>query len=427
MYKVLIIAYYFPPMGLSGVQRTLKFAKYMSKYGWSPTVITTGKTAYYAHDKSLMKEAEEAEIEIIRTESFDPNSFFSKYGTVQMPREILRKFLGRVSKSIMIPDNKIPWTKKVYKKAKELLKSQNFDLIYVTCPPFSSFQIAAKLKKEFDLPLIVDYRDLWYENHFAFYPTTFHKYQHKKQEYASLKAADKIIAVNRRIKEKLLTTYKFLTFEDVVIIPHGFDPNDFENVKPITFETKKLRILYSGIFYENITPKYFLKAFKELTKERPDVTENIEIHFIGHLRKENKKLVKKLKLFENVFDHGYLDHKDALRYLISLDVLWVMLGEGNSMDMVSAGKLFEYFGSEKPIIATVPDGASKTAAENYKASFICSPYNVEDIKKLILKIHKLYKMNSLPQPDLEFVGTHNREKLTEQLIQEFQFYLKAEL
>ena len=145
----------------------------------------------------------------------------------------------------------------------------------------------------------MDYRDLWFGNHFGYYPTPYHKYKHKKLEYAALKAADKIIAVNRRIKEYLLTTYQFLSFEDFDIIPHGYDPADFENVEPMKFETKKLRILYSGIFYENITPQFMLKAYKELSEERPDITENIEFHFVGHFRKENRKLVRKLNLTQN--------------------------------------------------------------------------------------------------------------------------------
>ena len=121
MFKVLIFAYYFPPMGLSGVQRTLKFAKYMSKYNWQPTVITTGKTAYYAHDMSLLKEAEESGIEIIRTESFDANSLLSRYGTIKMPREIIRKSWSYIHKSLFIPDNKIFWSKKAFKLGSDLL------------------------------------------------------------------------------------------------------------------------------------------------------------------------------------------------------------------------------------------------------------------------------------------------------------------
>jgi glycosyltransferase involved in cell wall biosynthesis len=426
MFKVLVIAYYFPPMGLSGVQRVLKFTKYMSNYNWDPTVITAGKTGYYAHDVSLLKEAENANIKIIRTDAFDINSMLAKYGTISMPREIVRKVLGKISKFLFIPDNKKSWANKAYAEAKKLLTNEKYDLIFVSVPPFSQLQIAAKLKNEFNLPLVADYRDLWFGNHFGFYPTPYHKYKHKKLEYAALKAVDKIITVNRRIKEKLLTTYQFLSFEDFDIIPHGYDPADFENVEPIVFEKKKLRILYSGIFYENITPKYLFKAFKELSKKRPEITESIELHFIGHFRKENQKLVKKLKLFENVIVHGYLNHDEVMRYLISVDLLWVMLGNGANMDMVSAGKLLEYFGTRKPIIATVPEGASKTAAENYGASFITKPDDIDEIMDMLVRVYELHKKGSLPTPDEDYAINHDRNHLTKKLVTNFQFFLKAE-
>ncbi len=92
MYKALILAYYYPPMGLSGVQRILKFTKYMPKFNWQPVVITTGNVAYYAHDISLLKEAENAGVQIIRTEAFDVNSIIGKkIQTVNIPKEFIRK------------------------------------------------------------------------------------------------------------------------------------------------------------------------------------------------------------------------------------------------------------------------------------------------------------------------------------------------
>ncbi len=424
MFKVLVIAYYYPPMGLSGVQRVLKFTKYMKQYGWEPTVITTDKTAYYAHDKSLMKEAEDADIKIIRTGGKDPNSLLAKRGTVKMPREFIRKLFGLISKTIFIPDNKKFWSRKAYKKAKEILSKDEYDIIFISVPPFSQFQIGAKLKRKFNIPLIVDYRDSWLDNQFAFYPTPYHRWRHKRLEYAALRNTDKVIVVNRRIKEKLLRNYKFLSFSDIEIIPHGFDSEDFDNVQPIIFKEKKLRILYSGIFYENITPKYFLKAYKELSKERPDITENIELHFIGHFRKENKKLVKRLKLYEYVFDHGYLDHNEAVRFLLSMDILWLMLGDEKGMEMVTAGKLFEYFGTRKPIIGCLPEGASKMAVKNYGASFITKPKDIKAIKKVFVDAYNLFQRNALPTPDEEFIIKHDRKYLTHRLIKNFQFHLK---
>jgi len=138
MFKVLVIAYYFPPMGLSGVQRTLKFIKYMKNYNWEPTVITTGDVGYFAHDDSLTKDLHNTGIRIIRTKGRDPNSRLSKYGTIKLPREIFRKIFNKLSQTFFIPDNKISWSKMAYLKAEELLKQENFDAIFVTGPPFSA-------------------------------------------------------------------------------------------------------------------------------------------------------------------------------------------------------------------------------------------------------------------------------------------------
>jgi glycosyltransferase involved in cell wall biosynthesis len=427
MFKVLVISYYFPPMGLSGVQRTLKFTRYLRQYNWEPTVLTTDSTAYYAHDISLLEEAEEAGVRIIRTKGKDINSRIVKKGTIKMPSEWIRKFLSRLSATFFIPDNKKGWSNAAYGTARKLLKEEEFDLIFVSAPPFSSINMAVKLKKEFSLPLVVDYRDLWYDNPLHFYPTPLHSYLHKKMEYDALKAADRVIVINRRMKEKIMNRYRFITFEDIYIIPHGFDPQDFENLVPEKKNNQKMRLTYSGIFYEFNTPKYFLKAFKKLSLERPDIAANIELHFSGLLRNENRKLIRKLELQNFVKEYGYLEHRDALVKNISSDVLWVMVGRRKNVDTVSSGKSFEYFGTKKPIIACVPEGALKTAMEEYGAAFITPPDDIESIKNAIMKVYALYIDNKLPLPHEEFVEKHRRDYLTEQLSKQFQFLIKAEV
>lgn len=426
MFKVLVLAYYYPPMGLSGVQRTLKFTKYMPRFNWEPTVITAGNIAYFAHDFSLLKEAEEAGVKIIRTEAYDPNSIIGKkYGTVNMPKEFVRKLYSNFSKSFFIPDNKKSWAKRAYQKAREVLKKERFDIIYVTIPPYSSFVYAAKLKQEFQIPLFVDYRDLWLGNHFAFYPTPWHRIKHKKLEYVSLHNSNKIIVINRRIKENLLTTYNFLNFNEIVIIPHGFDPADFESDLPKQNPTGKIKLTYSGIFYESITPVYLLKAFKQLSVERPDISAKYQIEFIGLLRKENKKLISELGLTDSVNEVGYLEHIEAVKRIRQSDILWMMIGNSPNSDTISTSKLFEYFGSRKPILGSVPEGVAKTALQEYGASFITPPDDVVQIKQKLIEIHNLFVEDKLPKPNEEFVNKHNRINLTEQLVTQFQFFLRT--
>jgi hypothetical protein len=427
MFKVLFIAYYFPPMGLSGVQRTLKFTRYLKDYNWDVTVLTANKTGYFAHDTSLLREVEESGIKVVRTSGKDINSLLANKGTIKMPAEFIRKAFSRLSNILFIPDNKISWAKKALQKGRELLQNEKFDVIFVSGPPFSAFNTGRKLKKEFDIPLVVDYRDLWLGNQFMFHATPIHKAIHKKMEYQVLKAADKIITTNRRVKEEIIKNYKFLSFEDIYIIPHGYDPKDFENAFLNQKTNNKLWITYSGIFYEYISPKYFLKAFNKLKVERPDIAQNIELHFVGFLRKENRRLIRKLKLQEYVKEYGYLEHKDSIKKLMSSDILWLMIGNGKNADTVSSSKLFEYFGTRKPVIACVPESSIKIAVEEYGASFITEPDDVEAIKNIFIEVYKLYKNNQLPVPDEEFILRHRRDLLTEQLAKQFLFLVKEEV
>ena len=120
------------------------------------------------------------------------------------------------------------------------------------------------------------------------------------------------------------------------------------------------------------------------------------------------------------------DSNDSITRLITSDVLWMMVGDTKSAETISTSKLFEYFGSKKPVLGCVPDGAAKTALEEYRASFITPPDDIEAIYNMLIKINDLYKRKMLPSPNEEFVEKHNRVILTEQLVKQFQFFLKEE-
>src|SRR5258706_4294618 len=133
--NVLVIAYYFPPMGLSGVQRTLKFVKYLPQFGWQPTILTVTPTGYYAQDYTLLEEIHPLHIDVERVGSLDPNWLFRKKGVVKMPSERMRKILTFFSDSLFIPDNKIGWKRQAYKAAEKLFEKKKFDIIFATAPP----------------------------------------------------------------------------------------------------------------------------------------------------------------------------------------------------------------------------------------------------------------------------------------------------
>jgi glycosyltransferase involved in cell wall biosynthesis len=430
MRKVLVVAYYFPPMGLSGVQRTLKFVKYLPLYGWQPTVLTVTPGSYFAYDSSLLKEIEPSQIRILRTDSIDPTRFFKRGSIpdariVKMPREWIRKTLNVGSQFLFIPDNKIGWKRKACKEAGRLLAREKFDLIFATAPPYTDFLIGQYLKKRYRLPLVLDYRDSWIDNPYHFYLTPIHRWLHYVLEKRVLRISDKVVTINRRIKELLLTRYPFLQYQDVEIISQGFDPEDFDlNGVPPAPRGEKMRITYSGTFIDKRTPKYFLQALARLFYEQPGLREKIEACFLGCFREENLKQVRELGLQDVVKVMGYVDHSECVRNLLVSDVLWLIIGKGSGEDMMSTGKLFEYLGARKPILGCVPAGVAKTTIEDSGAGIVVAPDDVAGIGSAVKLLYQKYESHTLAGPSEDYVEKFNRKRLTADLARTFELLVE---
>jgi len=407
--QVLIISYYFPPMGLSGVQRTLKFVKYLPFYKWKPIVLTTSSANFYAFDETLSKELPEENYKVYRAGKSD--SGFrrdNKYKIKKFPLYITQKIGRALTQTIFQPDSKRPWLKYALKKAEEIIKENNIDVIFATAPPFTDFLVAEKLSSKFGLPYIIDYRDVWIDNPFHFYATPFHKLYSIKLESKILTHAFKAIVTIRNTKELLLKRYRFLSHNDIEIIPHGFDPDDFDYTLTESKPKDKFIITHSGLFQDNRTPKYFLKAVDMFFKKRPEAKNKTELRFIGLMRKNHLKLIKNYGLSENVKLLGYLNHKETIKNILHSDVLWLML-----MDNVrSPGKLYEYFAARKSILACVPDGSIKKLLEESEAAYITKPDDVNEIYNGLNTLYDLWKNDNLFFPKISFVEQFNRKILT---------------
>jgi glycosyltransferase involved in cell wall biosynthesis len=417
-HNVLIIAYYFPPMGLSGVQRTQKFVKYLPQFGWKPTVITVTPTGYFAQDYTLLEELKHLDVEIHRVGSLDPTRLFKKKGVVQMPSERVRKTLSFISDIFFIPDNKIGWKRKVLKTVDGLFKNKKFDIVFSTSPPYTDFLIGSEIHKKYKIPLVLDYRDVWHEYPYKVYPTPLHKYLNYKLEKQILHSASKVITTNRRVKELLLSRYKFLNYNDLHIVSQGFDPVDFENNKPAPRSPlNKMRITHAGVFYGERTPKYFFQALNKLFKESPLLQNKIEVFFIGNFRNEDKKLIDEYKLGGVVSALGYFDHQKTIQYLKSSDVFWLMMEN----DVQSPGKVYEYIGARKPILANIPEGFVKQTIQEFEGNIVLPPKDVDETAAAIKRMYDRFEKNETNNTSNDIVERYNRINLANELANIFGF------
>ena len=411
-------------MGMGGVQRTLKFAKYLKEYGWEPVVLTDSPKKYFAVDESMLNEAIESGIKIERTgeEITDVSKII-----IKTPNEKLRKLRSRAGQFLLIPDNKKFWLKPALKKVDEIWKKYNgFNVIFATAPPYTDFLVGQEVKKKYKVPLVIDYRDAWVDSPVLnFYPTPFHKMSNMRLEKGVLKDANKIITTNRRVKELIISRYGNIEYNDVKIIPHGYDEEDFEKAKTMELPlTNKMRITYSGSFYTR-NPKFYLEAIYKFFVKYPELKKEVEFCFIGIISKDNLALIKSYGIEDSLNILGYINHIECIKYLLASDVLFFMISRGENDDAAMPGKVGEYIGSRKNIIACIPEGVTKKILEKYNAIKFVDE-NPEELRNTFHDYYLMFRNKSLPAANNEVVEQFERKALTYELAKEFNLLVDIE-
>jgi glycosyltransferase involved in cell wall biosynthesis len=408
MKKVLIIAYHYPPLGGGGVFRTLKFTKYLPEFGFQPHVLTVKNPMYITRDPTLLREVP-AEAKVYRTFSFEHRIF-------RAPR-----LLHLNLKWFHIPDENTGWFPFAVRKGEKIIKKENIDIIYATAPINTSLLIGYLLKKKTGKPLVVDYRDPWTQNVFANYPTKFHRRIEKIMEKLVLTAADYIIVTTEPMRLKLVKKYPF-TKGKIGTITNGFDPEDFDGLTRKDGKEKFI-ITYAGSLYGLRTGKYFFAALKELLEEKPELKSKIQVLFAGPPSKQVALLIEKLGLQSVVKLLGYKSHRESLQLMANSDVLLLIIAAEESYDektgpLMIPGKIFEYFGAKRPILALVPQGITAEMIRSTKTGVIVPPKNTVSMKKTIFKLFQDWEKGNLIVESN--VSEYDRKVLTAKLAKVFQ-------
>jgi glycosyltransferase involved in cell wall biosynthesis len=219
------------------------------------------------------------------------------------------------------------------------------------------------------------------------------------------------------MKEMLLRRYKFLSHDDVAIIPHGYDESDFENTEDIKPDADKFTITHSGLFPDDLTPKYFLRGLADFLKRHPDAKRSLEARFVGLMRRGHLKLIKKYKLANNVVTTGYVSHPEVIRHLKQSDALWMMI----TNNIATPSRMYEYLGARKPFICCAPEGSIRRDAADSKVALTTDPKDVAAISRAIETFYKMWKNDNLPRPADDYVKKFDRRRLTSVLARELMY------
>lgn len=401
-------------MGGSGVQRPLKFAKYLREHGWNPIILCPEPGTYQFFDDSLDDELSKLKLEIHRVKGLTPfHVLGNKKKSTGLITGVLANTLRRISRWVYFPDNKKGWIKPALEKGTEIINNNSIDLIFSTAPPFSNHILAEKLSDTSGIPYVVDYRDLFNGNHFDKNETAGRVSKKRKTEEQWLSKSSGVVILDSFAKKEVERVANSVEI-NTRVISHGFDPEDFESVAESTLDYKKnkLNVLYSGLFYEANQPDTFLKALSISITKNPEIRNNIHLHFQGGLDHRIKKVIKHYKLENLVSDYGYVSHKESVANISKADVLWMLSNFSEDLKQIKSGKLFEYIGTKKPILGLVHEGESSKLLKEYEAGFVASPNNAKEISEVICIVYQRWKDTELPKPNDKFVSKFDRKKLT---------------
>ena len=359
MNRVLIITYYWPPGSGAGVQRWLKFSKFMPQNGWEPVILTVDPehATYPATDISLGNEIPES-LKVYKTRATDYFRFYkkdkSKIPSAGFAANGEKSFAAEVSKFIrgnfFIPDPRRGWNRFAFRKACEIIESENIRHIITTSPPHSTQLIGLKLKRKYpDTRWIADLRDPWTDIYYydQFHPSFISRMIDEHYEKRVLRSADKIITVGNTLK-KLFASKAGINETGIEVISNGYDNEDFKDIPRV--KTSEFTISYIGTLSDTYPVKGLLDALDLIQGKGT----GIRLRFIGMVAGKQKELIMSAAGNSNVEFIPYVDHRTAIMYMINTSLLLLIIPDHHSNKSIITGKLFEYLASGNPVLCLGP-------------------------------------------------------------------------
>lgn len=421
--KILIITYYWPPAGGPGVQRWLKFAKYLPEFGWEPIIYTPENPSYPLIDDSLLKDIPK-DLEIIKTKIWEPyqlaeklNKSNKKFKAGQFDVGTNQSWKSKLSiwvrGNFFIPDARVFWVKPSVKFLKKYLEENHIETIVTTGPPHSMHLIGLELKNlNPKLNWIADFRDPWteisYYKHLKLTKSSDKK--HRYLEKLVFKTADITLATSYSDAENFKKNGA-----NSVCITNGFDVDDTLSQKIDSSENSKFTLSYIGVLEQLRNPENLWKVLQNLVKNNADFSENFTLKFVGRIDDKILENLENSELKKNIQNLGYLSHDKAFAEMRNSSVLLMTNFPNESSKGIIPGKIFEYLATGKQILSFGPNEADVSKILNETKAG--KHFNYEDsseISQFILEKYELWKSGNLIE-NTQNIEQFSRKNLTQKL------------
>ncbi len=405
--RVLILTYYWPPAGGAGVQRWLKFSKYLPQNGWEPVIYTSENAEYPAIDLSLEKDVN-PETKVLRTEPWEPYNFYKKLLGKKKGENVSAGFISEKKKPGMmqklavwirgnyfIPDARKFWIKPSVKYLSKWLAENKVDAMVSTGPPHTMHLIALGLKQKFNIPWIADFRDPW--TNIDFYDqlmlSSSADKKHRRLEKEVLDRADKIVTVSWHWADD----FKKLCGKNIDVITNGFDEADFKGSSAAV--KKEFAFHHIGALNKDRNPHAFWKGLKAAMGEVPALKENLKIRLVGKTDFSVFESLKECGLEQYTEKVEYVPHNEIISFVCSSPILLLPLNNTPNILGIIPGKLFEYLASHRPIFCIGdPAGDTPKIIRECGAGVTYGFKSEDEMKRGIIKMFEAYKAGSLFNP-----------------------------
>lgn len=417
--KILIITYYWPPAGGPGVQRWLKFVKYLPDFGWKPTVFIPENPSYPIVDETLKKDVAE-DLEIIKKRIWEPYQiaeFFGKENKkfkagqfdVGANQSWKSKLSVWVRGNFFIPDARVFWVRPSVKILKKYLAENHFDAVVTTGPPHSVHLIGLKLKREFpDLKWIADFRDPWTE--ISYYKhlklTKAADSKHRNLEQQVFQNADITLATSYVDAENFRKKGA-----NAFCITNGFD--HFETAEKV--KSNKFTLSYVGVLEQLRNPEVLWKVLNDILLENSDFRSDFELKSVGRIDDKILEKITDSPLRNSLRNLGYLSHSEANREMQNSDLLLITNFPDESSKGIIPGKIFEYLASGNQILSFGPEDSDvKKILDETGAGRHFIYDDIDGLKTFILQQYHLWK-SADAQPETQNIERFSRRNLTKRL------------
>lgn len=423
--KALIITYYWPPGGGAGVQRWLKFAKYLPQFGWEPVIYTPENSESPAEDYGLLSDIKPG-MKVVRKPIWEPYDLYKFAIGQKKSAKINAGFLTEKQKpgmaekisvwirgNLFIPDARKFWIKPSVKFLKKYLNDNPVDVIVSTGPPHSMHLIALKLKERIGIPWLADFRDPWtnidYYNQLML--TKAADAKHRKLESEVLEKADAVISVGKTMNEEFKNMAADKT--KFFVVTNGFDEDDLPSGK--IHPDEKFSLLHLGSMNKARNPEVLWKVLGKKIQEDDSFKKDLSIRMIGKtdITVRSSVLQSGLADFTEYID--YIPHIEAMKKLMQAQVLLLPLNNAPNAKGILTGKMFEYLAARRPVLCIGPENGDAAEIIMQSGAGLCVHFNNE--AGMGNAIHELYSSWRSKNFKLRFEGIENysRRKLTADL------------